>query len=113
MFGGDRILRLAAIAAALAITGCAEAPKPVQLPPGPLSYKHRDLGQGQHVLLLTAAPARHESEMQVVQRIRATTGELASGICPGGYQVIHEPQFEGVWLKNFERRTESYVFACL
>ncbi len=96
--------------AALLLIGCGSEPPPP--PPGPLSHEHRPLGDQRHFILVTAEAGIAENNEMVVDRIRIASGEIAGGICPGGFEMLHAPTFEGHWLEKLKRRSESYVFAC-
>ena len=105
------------LASLLALSGCSHAElanngsTPVGVT-GTISAQHESLGNGKHMLVVTATPALAETEGSIEQRIFMHAQREAARICPVKFEFMHNPNGTAPLAVGFMKRSRSYVFAC-
>jgi hypothetical protein len=101
----------------LALSGCSHAEltnngsTPVGVT-GTMSAQHESLGNGKHMLVVTASPALAETDGSIEQRIFIHAQREAARICPGKFEFIDNSNGTAPLAAGFMKRSRSYVFAC-
>lgn len=110
---------IVSIMAAFLMTGCSYTQAPASVEPGSqvggmgdVGYTHEPLGNGKHLLTVTAAPGLMETEGSIAQRIHVAANRFAARTCPQAFQFVHDPNFDQTIAAGFMKRTRSYVFVC-
>lgn len=79
---------------------------------GNVTAQHEALGNGKHMLVVTAAPALAETDGSIEQRIFIHAQREAARICPGRFEFVNNPNGTAPLAAGFMKRFRSYVFAC-
>lgn len=79
---------------------------------GTVAAQHESLGNGKHMLVVTASPALAETDGSIEQRILIHAQREAARICPGRFEFVHNPNGTAPLAAGFMKRSRSYVFAC-
>lgn len=80
---------------------------------GNVTAQHEALGNGKHMLVVTAAPALAETDGSIEQRIFIHAQREASRTCPGRFEFVDNPNGTAPLAAGFMKRSRSYIFACL
>jgi hypothetical protein len=79
---------------------------------GGVAAEHEVLGNGKHMLVVTASPALAETEGSIEQRIFIHAQHEAARICPGKFEFVTNPNGVAPLAAGFMKRSRSYVFSC-
>lgn len=79
---------------------------------GSVVAEHEALGNGKHMLVVTASPALAETEGSIEQRILIHAQREAARICTGKFEFIVTPNGVVPLAAGFMKRSRSYVFLC-
>ncbi|MDN2671888.1 hypothetical protein OX459_10840 [Janthinobacterium sp. SUN026] len=79
---------------------------------GGVAAEHEALGNGKHMLVVTASPALAETEGSIEQRIFIHAQREAARICPRKFEFVTNPNGVAPLAAGFMKRSRSYVFSC-
>ena len=79
---------------------------------GSVAAEHEILGNGKHMLVVTASSALAETEGSIEQRIFIHAQREAARICPRKFEFVTNPNGVAPLAAGFMTRSRSYVFSC-
>lgn len=112
------MLRIAAILSLL-LSGCSYNSPASQVAPGSqvggtgdITYEHRPLSGGTHMVIVTVRPGLAETETSMSQRSLAFGTTFASQTCPKGFDFVNNPDPDRPVEAGFAQRQRTYTFRC-
>lgn len=113
------ISKISVLGAAVFLGACSYTQTPNTVQPGSqvggtgdVGFTHEPLGNGKHLVTVTAAPGLMETEGSIAQRIHVFATKFAAKTCSDSFDFIHDPNFSQELAAGFMKRTKSYVFSC-
>jgi len=79
---------------------------------GNVAAQHETIGNGKHMLVVTATPALAETDGSIEQRIFIQAQREAARICPNRFEFVNNPNGTAPLAAGFMKRSRSYVIAC-